>query len=434
MPISVVMMRAISSHPASSASAAAFIHRARSAKDVSRYSAAVAAARAIRSSTSASESAAKVFSISPVAGFVVAIAMRPCTTPTLLGRRRGAERRFGCQDGRVSETPSDHVRSPFASNPFVAEVEPIIETDAEIRAALEEAEVPPLLPALAYLTGDLSLLRPHLRPDPILLAMPQGGLTDDQLREARDLALETLVRFRDTGCVPAPPPSDADLLQIMEFAVGGGADVDMAAYLPLLEEELAVRGEDRRAPGWHKADVAPDADFRVVIIGAGMSGLLAGHRLQQAGVPFVIFEKDDDVGGTWLENTYPGCRVDNPNHNYSYSFAQRHDWPLHFSTQDVLLDYFRRCADAFGLRDDVQFGTQVRSATWSEADTAVDRAWCDTATDTSRSSRRTPSSARSASSTARCSPTSRAATRSRDRRSTRPAGTTTSICAASASR
>ncbi len=48
-------------------------------------------------------------------------------------------------------------------------------------------------------------------------------------------------------------------------------------------------------------------------------------------MPFVIFEKNDDVGGTWLENTYPGCRVDNPNHNYSYSFAQRHDWPFHFS-------------------------------------------------------------------------------------------------------
>ena len=270
----------------------------------------------------------------------------------------------------MSETPSASSPSanPYAANPFVTAVAPIVETDAEIRAALEDAEVPPLLPALAYLTGDLSLLRPHLKPDPIMLTMPQGGFTEDQLREARDLAFATLVRFRDTGCVPAPPPSVADLLRIMEFAVGGGADVDMAAYLPLLEEELAVRGEDRRAPQWHKADVAPDSDFRVVIIGAGMSGLLAGHRLKQAGVPFVIYEKDADVGGTWLENTYPGCRVDNPNHNYSYSFAQRHDWPLHFSTQDVLLDYFRRCADAFGLRDDVQFGTQVRSATWSEAD------------------------------------------------------------------
>src|SRR5262249_16311276 len=79
-------------------------------------------------------------------------------------------------------------------------------------------------------------------------------------------------------------------------------------------------------------------------------------------------EKNDDVGGTWLENSYPGCRVDNPNHNYSYSFAQRHDWPLHFSTQDVLLDYFRDCAEAFDLRGDIRFATEVRSATWSESE------------------------------------------------------------------
>jgi 4-hydroxyacetophenone monooxygenase len=256
----------------------------------------------------------------------------------------------------------------FSSSPFVGEVEPIVESDEEIRAYLAEAEVPPLLPALAYLTGDLALLRDDLRPDAFGLAMPQGGLSEAQQQAARELALQTLIRFRDGGCRPAAAPSEADTLKIMEFAAGGGAD--MAAYLPLLEEELAVRGGDRRAPSWSKAEIAPDVSFEVVVIGAGMSGLLAGHRLRQAGVPFVILEKNADVGGTWLENTYPGCRVDNPNHNYSFSFAQRHDWPLHFSTQDVLLDYFRRCADAFDLRDRVRFSTEVRSATWSEAEHA----------------------------------------------------------------
>jgi 4-hydroxyacetophenone monooxygenase len=249
------------------------------------------------------------------------------------------------------------------SSPFVAAVAPITETDDEIRAFLEEAEVPPLLPALAYLTGDLSLLRDDLRPESLLIGMPQGGLTDDQQAQVRALALDALIGFRDGGCLPAPLPSDEQLLRIMEFAVGGE---DMAAYLPLLEEELAFRGDDRRAPVWSKRDVAPDVPFEVVVIGAGMSGLLAAHRLQQAGVPFVILEKDSDVGGTWLENTYPGCRVDNPNHNYSYSFAQRHDWPLHFSTQDVLLDYFRSCADVFGLREHVRFRTEVVSAAWSD--------------------------------------------------------------------
>ncbi|MFM8375912.1 MAG: flavin-containing monooxygenase, partial [Phenylobacterium sp.] len=77
-----------------------------------------------------------------------------------------------------------------------------------------------------------------------------------------------------------------------------------------------------------------------------------------------LLDKNDDVGGTWLEADYPGCRVDNPNHNYSYSFAQRHDWPGHYSAQSVLLEYFRTCADAFDVRRHVRFGCTVSSAAW----------------------------------------------------------------------
>ena len=138
--------------------------------------------------------------------------------------------------------------------------------------------------------------------------------------------------------------------------------------MPLLQEELAVTGDDRRAPGWTKDELAPDVPYQVAVIGAGMSGLLAAYRLHQAGVPFVVFEKNQDVGGTWWENTYPGCRVDNPNHNYSYSFAQRHDWPMHYSTQDVLAGYFRDFAEQHDLLRHIRFDTTVASATWSDAD------------------------------------------------------------------
>jgi 4-hydroxyacetophenone monooxygenase len=251
------------------------------------------------------------------------------------------------------------------SSPFVGAIEPVTATDEELRAYLADAALLPLIPALAYLTGDLGLLREGLRPDPLLLRMPQGGLTDSQQEQIRALALAVLIAYRDRGSPPPPPTVDEDLLRMMEFAVGGSG---MAPYLPILEEELAFRGEDRRAPGWRLEDVAPGRSLRVAIIGAGMSGILAAHRLRQAGVPFVVLEKDGDVGGTWLENTYPGCRVDNPSHNYSYSFAQRHDWPFHYSPQAVLLDYFRRCADAFGVRDQVRFDTEVLSASWSDTD------------------------------------------------------------------
>ncbi|HET9610992.1 MAG TPA: NAD(P)/FAD-dependent oxidoreductase [Acidimicrobiales bacterium] len=252
----------------------------------------------------------------------------------------------------------------WTASPFVTDIAPITESDDEIRRHLDDADLQPLLPALAYATGDMRLLRDDLRPDPLMIALT-GGFTDEQAVAIRELALEVLIRFRDSGCRPAPVPADEDVLRIMEFAVGGG---EMADYLPLLEEELAHRGEDRRAPTWRKADVAPERDFQVVVIGAGMSGLLAGHRLAQAGVDFVIVDKNDDVGGTWYENIYPGCRVDNPNHNFSFSFAQRHDWPYHYSTQPVLHRYFRDCADVFGIRDRIRLRTEVSSAVWSDDD------------------------------------------------------------------
>ena len=109
-------------------------------------------------------------------------------------------------------------------------------------------------------------------------------------------------------------------------------------YLQMLKEELSPENADLRSPDWDISDYGVERRFSVAIIGAGMSGILAAYRLKQAGVNFVLFEKNDGIGGTWFENTYPGCRVDVSNHVYSYSFMQKHDWPHYHSTQDVLLN------------------------------------------------------------------------------------------------
>jgi 4-hydroxyacetophenone monooxygenase len=79
-----------------------------------------------------------------------------------------------------------------------------------------------------------------------------------------------------------------------------------------------------------------------------------------------VIEKNEDVGGTWFENTYPGARVDVSNAFYSYSFAQKIDWPKYFSPQQVLLDYFRDCATEYGVRDHIRFNTEVTSAAFDE--------------------------------------------------------------------
>jgi 4-hydroxyacetophenone monooxygenase len=242
--------------------------------------------------------------------------------------------------------------------------DPLVVED-ELGDAVAAAHLPSLLAALSYLTGDLTLVDPELRPDPEKFREFTGGLSPERLVVARERAVRALLELRErNGGVGdrGTALDDATLAHLAGFVVGADIDVE---YLPLLRDELAV-DEDRGAPDWRLDELAPGTDFRVAVIGAGMSGIAAAHRLGQAGIPYVVVEKNLDVGGTWCENQYPGCRVDVPNHAYSYSFAQRADWPYHFSPQSVLLDYFRGCADSLGVRPHIRFGTEVIEATFDE--------------------------------------------------------------------
>ncbi|WP_261566031.1 flavin-containing monooxygenase [Frankia gtarii] len=241
----------------------------------------------------------------------------------------------------------------------------ITDDDETIRAATNGVLVAPLLAAVAHLTGDYDLLREDLRPEVTHApAPPEAGYSDAQLELARKLAAEALIRFRDAGCVAAPAPDQTRLRQLVEFVAGHPVGDD---HLALLAEELALGGVDLRAPTWRIDETATDGAFTVAVIGAGMSGILAAHRLSQAGARVHVFEKNDDVGGTWLENDYPGCRVDVQNHLYSYSFAQSCHWPQFNSPQPVLHDYFRTCVEEFGVRDAISFQTEVLEARWDDS-------------------------------------------------------------------
>ena len=162
-----------------------------------------------------------------------------------------------------------------------------------------------------------------------------------------------------------PAPAPATLRRMMDFIAGGEVP---DRYVDMLNEELALDGVDQKKPQWEAPRLkAAAAKLNVLIIGAGMSDLLAAIRLQKAGISFEIIEKNADVGGTWLENTYPGCRVDNPSHLYGYSFEPNHEWPMHYSTQPVLRRYFQTCADKYALRPHIRFNTQVTEARFDEA-------------------------------------------------------------------
>jgi cation diffusion facilitator CzcD-associated flavoprotein CzcO len=110
--------------------------------------------------------------------------------------------------------------------------------------------------------------------------------------------------------------------------------------------------------------------IRIVGIGAGASGLnlIRTLRLNLSDYEVVIYEKNSDVGGTWLENRYPGCRCDVPSHNYQFSWRQKKDWANFFATAEEIGDYLCHVCDEEGMRDSIKTSHQVVSARWNEKD------------------------------------------------------------------
>ncbi|MBB5520016.1 flavin-containing monooxygenase [Amphiplicatus metriothermophilus] len=104
----------------------------------------------------------------------------------------------------------------------------------------------------------------------------------------------------------------------------------------------------------------PDSGFRIAILGAGFSGMGMAVALKRRGFDdFVIYEKADDVGGTWRENTYPGVACDVPSHLYSFSFDINPEWTRRYSSGQEIWDYMRRCARKHGLYEKTEFGRKA---------------------------------------------------------------------------
>jgi cation diffusion facilitator CzcD-associated flavoprotein CzcO len=107
----------------------------------------------------------------------------------------------------------------------------------------------------------------------------------------------------------------------------------------------------------------------VGILGAGLSGIAMGIELERHGIDdYVIYEKQPDVGGTWLVNTYPGLHCDIPSHIYCYSFEPNPDFSMVYSGQAEIQAYLRRCTEEYGLLDHIRFDTTVESARYREQD------------------------------------------------------------------
>src|SRR6202140_5576159 len=236
--------------------------------------------------------------------------------------------------------------------------------NADPPRALEAADPATLLLVLVHLTGE----HQWLEAAKLFIKGPMNyqEFMPEPLRAAvRDRLAGVLAEISRSGMPPDRRTDDALLREMMAVATGEAVPDD---YIAMMREDLTDDSLASRSLKWRTPpEPATLQATELVIIGAGMSGLYAGIQLQQAGIPFVILEKNDAVGGTWYENIYPGCGVDTPNHFYSYAFEPNHDWSHFFAKRDELWNYFEGVADSYDLRKHIRLGIEVRDAGYDEA-------------------------------------------------------------------
>jgi 4-hydroxyacetophenone monooxygenase len=247
-------------------------------------------------------------------------------------------------------------RNPHAGEPFTT-------SDDAIAAALGDVSVPALLCSLVHMTGDPSWIRGSLKP-PLANSLDfQSGMAPETLAEVRRLAVPVIASYRDGGC--EPHQLSRELLQEM-MEVLGCRPVE-GSLQGMFFDDLQFDGADSNAVSWGQEVAAEVRDASpVIVIGCGESGILAGIRLAQAGLPFTIVDKNGGPGGTWWENRYPGARVDIGSHQYCYSFEPADHWSEYYCQHAELRDYFAGVVEKYGLRPHCRFGTTVVALTWDE--------------------------------------------------------------------
>lgn len=231
-------------------------------------------------------------------------------------------------------------------------------TDAELISHLRQADPGVLVAVLAQLTGDLSVVdefAPAIShvPDP----PERAGVTDA-------VTMATLVdRIVEALDSPRSGPFAADdpklFTRLLPVALGSEVDDE---FVPLLLEQGGFQLPQPTLP----RDVPIPAETTVAIIGAGIAGIVAALAAADAGVGYEIFDRNEEVGGTWLTTRYPGIGVDTPSAYYSLSREVNPDWTNYYPQGAEYQAYLVSLANKHGLREHTRFGTEVEALCWDE--------------------------------------------------------------------
>jgi 4-hydroxyacetophenone monooxygenase len=230
-----------------------------------------------------------------------------------------------------------------------------------LRDALADANIPTLLLVLQHLTGDAKWTSAPYRPGrgKPLDDNDSAGFPPELQNEVRAAAFDAVIAYRDGRLEPVTP-SPEQVAQMLGCAL---AEDVPAEYGELLSEEMGFTSRD--------VEISPETvgdGFRAVVIGAGLSGLCTALKLAAAGIDYVVLEKDEDLGGTWLENVYPGCGVDTPGHLYTFSFAPNPDITRYFARRGEVEQYLQRLASEGDVKRHIRFGTEVVRALYQKAE------------------------------------------------------------------
>lgn len=231
----------------------------------------------------------------------------------------------------------------------------------DLASAIAEGDIRCLLMVLVHMTGDMRWLEPPYLPkrDIRLIPDPEAGVPKEVQDEIRAAVVKL---FADGTPRPAiADPGEELLLKMMRTCLGENVAPE---YAPLMREEM---GFVPREPHWTKRPSDEKlAEQHVLIVGAGVCAIALGVALGHLGIPYTIVEKNDELGGTWWINRYPGCGVDTPNHSYSYSFGSHNEWTRYFCQREELLGYLQKVAEEYGIRKHLRLNTELTSSRWDE--------------------------------------------------------------------
>src|SRR5690625_1546994 len=243
--------------------------------------------------------------------------------------REGARQVFSTTvGGNMTGKTTSQVRVKHDDLYWVDEYLPLEVSDDELRQRINGAELPVLLAALAVALKDGSILAEDLKPPlpPIgAFLKPHGGMDETQQAKAREVAFSALQRLReqDVRSVETLPQNLSD--QILDWFTAG--KIEDEAFAGQIKHEFSLAPDKNGSTDWQFSPDEYPENFEVLVVGAGISGIAAAWRLQEAEVPFTWIEGSHTIGGTWWKNNYPGVRLDTPTYGYSFSFAQKTDWP-----------------------------------------------------------------------------------------------------------